>query len=71
MADALTKQSIVSQENGVLYGSFSVGTTDPDKSNSGNMFAGLLANVLCGGVADESNIDEALLFLKLCGDYLL
>ena len=35
-----------------LYGSVSVGTTDPTKSNSGNMFAGLLANTLCGGVAD-------------------
>ena len=34
-----------------LYGSVSVGTTDPTKSNSGNMFAGLLANTLCGGVA--------------------
>ena len=85
MADALTEQGIVSEEDGVLYGdmekltqcledgttweelglpqlygSFSVGTTDPNKSNSGNMFAGLLANILCGGVADESNIDEAL-----------
>lgn len=85
VADALTEQGIVSEEDGVLYGdmekltqcledgttweelglpqlygSFSVGTTDPNKSNSGNMFAGLLANILCGGVADESNIDEAL-----------
>ena len=43
-----------------LYGSVSVGTTDPPKSNSGNMFAGLLANTLCGGVADESNLAEIL-----------
>lgn len=43
-----------------LYGSVSVGTTDPAKSNSGNMFAGLLANTLCGGVADESNLAEIL-----------
>ena len=43
-----------------LYGSVSVGTTDPTKSNSGNMFAGLLANTLCGGVADESNLAEIL-----------
>ena len=43
-----------------LYGSITVGTTDPTKSNSGNMFAGLLANTLCGGVADESNLDEIL-----------
>ena len=43
-----------------LYGSITVGTTDPTKSNSGNMFAGLLANTLCGGVADENNLDEIL-----------
>ena len=43
-----------------LYGIVSVGTTDPTKSNSGNMFAGLLANTLCGGVADESNLAEIL-----------
>lgn len=45
---------------GQLYGSITVGTTDPTKSNSGNMFAGLLADTLCGGVADESNIGEVL-----------
>ena len=43
-----------------LYGSVAVNTTDPTKSNSGNMFAGLLANTLCGGVADESNLSEIL-----------
>ena len=43
-----------------LYGNVSVGTTDPTKSNSGNMFAGLLANTLCGGVADESTVDTIL-----------
>ena len=43
-----------------LYGSITVGTTDPTKSNSGNMFAGLVANTLCGGVADESNVQEIL-----------
>lgn len=43
-----------------LYGSITVGTTDPTKSNSGNMFAGLLANTLCGGVADESNLPAIL-----------
>lgn len=32
-----------------LYGSVSVDTTDPAKSNSGNMFAALLADVLNGG----------------------
>lgn len=43
-----------------LYGSITVGTTDPTKSNSGNMFAGLIADTLCGGVADESNTDEVI-----------
>ncbi|MGI5888485.1 MAG: hypothetical protein ACOX6J_03800 [Oscillospiraceae bacterium] len=43
-----------------LYGTISVATTDPTKSNSGNMFAGLIADTLAGGVADESNIDEVL-----------
>ena len=32
-----------------LYGSFNVITTDPTRSNSGNMFFGLLANMLAGG----------------------
>lgn len=32
-----------------LYGSVVVNTTNPTKSNSGNMFAGLLANMLNGG----------------------
>ncbi|MCA9905072.1 MAG: substrate-binding domain-containing protein [Anaerolineae bacterium] len=32
-----------------LYGSFNVITTDPTRSNSGNMFYGLFANMLAGG----------------------
>ena len=43
-----------------LYGTVAVNTTDPVRSNSGNMFAGLLANVLCGEVADEENVDAIL-----------
>ncbi len=43
-----------------LYGNITVGTTDPTQSNSGNMFAGLVANTLCGGVADQNNIYEVL-----------
>ena len=43
-----------------LYGTVAVNTTDPVRSNSGNMFAGLLANVLCGGVADEEHVDAVL-----------
>ena len=37
-----------------LYGTVSVKTTDPTKSNSGNMFAGLVANSLNGGVVVDS-----------------
>ena len=47
-----------------LYGNVTVSSTDPTKSNSGNMFAGLLANTLAGGVATESNIDEYLPEIK-------
>ncbi len=43
-----------------LYGNIKVGTTDPAKSNSGNMWAGLMANVLAGGIANQSNISEVL-----------
>lgn len=48
-----------------LYGPIKVSTTDPVRSNSGNMFAGLLANVLVeSGYADESNVDAVLPSLK-------
>ena len=43
-----------------LYGSVTVGTTDPTQSNSGNMFAGLIANTLSGGVADQNNVNTIL-----------
>lgn len=43
-----------------LYGSVTVGTTDPTQSNSGNMFAGLIANTLSGGVADQNNVHTIL-----------
>jgi hypothetical protein len=36
-----------------LYGTVTVISTDPTKSNSGNMFAGLLANLLSGEVVTE------------------
>lgn len=48
-----------------LYGPLAVSTTDPAKSNSGNMFAGLLANVLCGGVADAASVQDVLPRLQL------
>lgn len=47
-----------------LYGSVTVGTTDPTKSNSGNMFACLLASTLGGGAVNENNVDEVLPKLK-------
>jgi len=48
-----------------LYGKVSVDTTDPSKSNSGNMFAALLANVLNNGnTVDEASVDAILPKLK-------
>ena len=44
-----------------LYGNISVDATDPARSNSGNMFAALLANVLNGGqTLTEDNLREIL-----------
>lgn len=44
-----------------LYGSVTVDTTDPVKSNSGNMFAALLANVLNGGeTVKEADMEKIL-----------
>ncbi|MEI6681533.1 MAG: hypothetical protein WCO44_02835 [Bacteroidota bacterium] len=44
-----------------LYGKISVTTTDPTKSNSGNMFAGLVANILKGGdVVVEADLPQVL-----------
>ena len=39
-----------------LYGKIAITSTDPNKSNSGMMFAGLMANVLNGDVVDESTV---------------
>ena len=40
-----------------LYGNISIVSTHPSKSNSGNMFAGLLANMMNGGnVVDEQTL---------------
>ena len=48
-----------------LYGSISVKTTDPTKSNSGNMFAGLMANAMNGGrVVDSTSVYKVLPDLK-------
>lgn len=47
-----------------LYGTVTVSTTDPTKSNSGNMFACLMAGTLAGGAVNMSNIDQILPELK-------
>jgi len=48
-----------------LYGSFNVITTDPTRSNSGNMFYGLFANMLAGGqVATLTTLTDELPTIK-------
>lgn len=44
-----------------LYGKISIFSTDPARSNSGNMFSGLLANVLNSGEVVEENKIQAIL----------
>jgi len=43
-----------------LTGKVLVHTTDPAKSNSGLLFAGLLANQAAGGMADEASLERVL-----------
>lgn len=55
-----------------LWGKATIQSTDPTKSNSGNMFSGLLANMLAGGkvstVADvERNAKQIQSFFKQMG----
>lgn len=48
-----------------LYGKVMIHCTDPSRSNSGSMFAGLLANMLNGGeVVDEASIEKVLPAVK-------
>ena len=48
-----------------FYGRVSVRSTDPTKSNSGMMFAGLLANITNGGeVVDETTLPKSLPVVK-------
>ncbi|MGD9503878.1 MAG: hypothetical protein AB7W37_03120 [Syntrophobacteraceae bacterium] len=49
---------------GELYGALAIVPTDPAKSNSGFMFACLVANTLHGDLVDETSIDEVLPQLK-------
>lgn len=91
VTDALVKQGIVEEKNGVysitdfsklvqwtiegkkwadvgltdLYGSIKINTTDPAKSNSGNMFFALLAGMLNHGeVVDNNTLWKVLPQLK-------
>lgn len=48
-----------------LYGKMAIFTTDPTRSNSGNMFAGLLTNMLAGGdVSDKASAEANMETLK-------
>ncbi len=48
-----------------LYGRITIRSTDPTKSNSGMMFAGLLANITNGGeVVDEASLPKSLPIVK-------
>lgn len=47
-----------------LFGKVNLIPTDPTKSNSGNLFAGLMANVLVNDVTQEKDLDQVLPALK-------
>src|SRR5262249_10134188 len=48
-----------------LYGTVTIFSTDPTLSNSGNMFAGLLADMLNGGqVATDASLPKVMPMLK-------
>jgi hypothetical protein len=53
-----------------LYGKVKVVSTDPVKSNSGNQFAGLTANVMAGDVVDDATLPKILPRLKKLFDRL-
>lgn len=43
-----------------LWDGVMITSTDPTRSNSGNLFSGLVANILYGGVVDEPAMEEVL-----------
>jgi hypothetical protein len=48
-----------------LYGKINISTTDPTKSNSGNMYAGLVANIVYGDVVNnDSSLAKVLPTIK-------
>ncbi len=49
-----------------LYGKMSIISTDPSKSNSGNMFSGLLATIVNGDVVETSHLPK---ILPIVSDY--
>jgi hypothetical protein len=50
---------------GELYGKMNIVTTDPTKSNSGSMYAGLLADIMNGDVVnDEKSLDTLIPALR-------
>jgi hypothetical protein len=53
-----------------LYGKIKVVSTDPELSNSGNQFAGLVANVMAGDVVDTATLPKVLPRLKSLFDRL-
>ncbi len=53
-----------------LYGHMSVRSTDPNKSNSGMMFAGLLANTAAGDVATDASLARSMPTVKAFFDRL-
>lgn len=47
-----------------LFGKMAITTTDPEKSSSGNAFAGLVANILNGDVVDVNSVQAVLPSVK-------
>jgi hypothetical protein len=53
-----------------LFGKMTIIPTDPTKSNSGNMFAGLLVNIMNSDVVDETSVNKYLPRIKIFFDRL-
>ena len=53
-----------------LYGKIKVVSTDPVQSNSGNQFAGLVADIMAGDVVDDATLPRVLPRLKTLFDRL-
>jgi hypothetical protein len=53
-----------------VYGKVKVISTDPEKSNSGNQFAALLADIMAGDVVDDATLPKVLPRLKKLYDRL-